>query len=304
MRIFFLIFLISTHIFAENPCTIFTENTLRTNSSNDHKTNLSYLWRNPTHRETIYRFLKYGILKEDPSLAELVFKKMDELIQITPPLSDQEIFRKIKTFIEDQSSHFMDMVNRDEAARRARRVGHVQFLVDSPSEIYVDIGAGDGKIASGLAMMWGLKKDQVFALEVGEYPKMSPNVTWLDYTENFDIPLPSNSLDLSSLLMALHHINDVGPIIFEIHRILKVGGQLLIRETDASDVDTAILSEVLDKMFYVVFSNSREVPLPNNYKSASDWKSIIELYGFKMRKYEDIDENNPFSPFYMIFEKE
>lgn len=164
------------------------------------------------------------------------------------------------------------------------------------------MGAGDGSIAFEMMQQWQLKRENVNGIEVATYPNRK-DINWMSYESNGRIPIESGSIQIITLMMVLHHIDNPGRILAEIERILSHDGLLIVRETDAFNQNEQKLNQVLDTMFYRVFAENSTVPLPNKYKARNDWKTYIEGFGLELEKEVSFEPENPFSPVFLVFKK-
>jgi ubiquinone/menaquinone biosynthesis C-methylase UbiE len=175
----------------------------------------------------------------------------------------------------------------------------------------LDVGAGNGQIVSGLANALGVPSARVYALELAEYPNRAQDVQWIGYNEEGEIPLPDQSVDVITIMMVFHHAPDPQHLITEVFRVLRPGGQVIIRETDASDQATLglksdeviALNQILDNMLYVVFDPNSGVPMMNNYRPGQFWQDLYEKTGFEVEKFQTMEPGSPFQPIYFHLTK-
>ncbi len=175
----------------------------------------------------------------------------------------------------------------------------------------LDVGAGNGQIVSGFANALGVPSDRVYALELAEYPNRAKDVQWIGYDEKGKIPLPDQSVDIVTIMMVFHHAPDPQHLISEVFRVLRPGGQVIIRETDASDQATLglkseeviALNQILDNMLYVVFDPNSGVPMMNNYRPSQYWQDLYEKTGFHVEKFQTMEPGSPFQPVYFHLTK-
>ena len=108
----------------------------------------------------------------------------------------------------------------------------LQLLDPKKDEIILDVGAGNGYIASQVAKYC----DNVYALEPEdkkvEYSKKRfPEVKAFSGNVS-SIPFPENYFDKAFTISALHHFPDATSAIDEMVRVLKAEGRLLIHDSN------------------------------------------------------------------------
>lgn len=182
---------------------------------------------------------------------------------------------------------------------------------DQNSLTLLDIGAGSGRIAAGVAQELGIRLRDTFALELARYPNSRRDIKWISYGDDGRIPLSSESIDLAVTMMVFHHAPDASLLIQEVHRVLKPGGTWIVRETDAGDqpvlnldsLEMISLNQILDNMLYVVFDPNSGVPMINNYRPIKWWKGLLELHGLKVEIFPTKEVGSPFNPVYLVVKK-
>ena len=183
--------------------------------------------------------------------------------------------------------------------------------VKDHSAVYLDIGAGSGQIASGISKELGIKSKNTYALELAQYPNSATDVVWINYDHQGHIPLASESVDIITVMMVFHHAPDPRHLLSEIDRVLKPGGTVIIRETDASNQaylnlnseEMISLNQILDNMLYVVFDPNSGVPMVNNYRPKDFWNQLFKEFNFKVEESQTKEIGSPFQPMYFILKK-
>jgi hypothetical protein len=56
-------------------------------------------------------------------------------------------------------------------------------------------------------------------------------------------------------------------------------------------------------MFYAVFTQQDDVPIPFNYKSKEMWRELFERSGFERITESATETENPFSPVFFVLRK-
>ena len=278
-----------------NPC----RGNVASISSNNQ---FSELWGDPDLKYRMTRFFSQGILKDAPALADKLILLTDKMITANPNASDDEIYGAQRRLIVENWREFQIAFHRDDWMRVHQRVLQLKSLFPMTPRNYFDVGAGDGSIANGMMEEWHLTQNSTFGIEVGQYEHPKP-INWLTYEKNGSLPLPDSSVQAITLLMVLHHIEDPDTVLSEIHRVLALDGLLVVRETDAFNQEEKRFNQVLDTMFYRVFSENPSIPLPNHYQSRLEWREFISNFGFTVQREVVLEPHNPFSPVYLVFTK-
>lgn len=159
----------------------------------------------------------------------------------------------------------------------------------------LDFGGSDGRSVSKLGSKIGTKN--IYVVDTYDYPNKAAGVTFKSDLSEFS----DCSIDLVSSLMTLHHIEDLEPIIKELHRVAKKW--LVIKEHDISV--GSIEADVEDVMHNIYiygnqedFSNEKLRRLP--YKTFDELKNLLEPYFSLVYK---SDTKGPENKYYAVFEK-
>ena len=98
----------------------------------------------------------------------------------------------------------------------------------------LDLGSGTGRFTPALAEEFGGPvygvEPSIRMREIAQDSASHPDVTYLDGRAE-QIPLPDNSCDVALLYLVLHHVTERDKAAFELARVLRPGGRLLIRST-------------------------------------------------------------------------
>ena len=174
---------------------------------------------------------------------------------------------------------------------------------------YLDVGAAEGKITSGISKYLQLDKLHTYACDI--LPMTSTNDFNFIQTKDDKLPFFDSSFDLISVFMASHHFTNLEAMYREIFRIMKHGGFLIIREHDLKKTDTIRFYDIVHALYATVFEDE-ETPehFMSNYiygkyavyKPKQEWIDFIKSIGFK-QPYVTIDTNDQFDAFYAIFQK-
>ncbi len=108
----------------------------------------------------------------------------------------------------------------------------IRLLSPKNEDIILDVGAGTGVIAAEISKLC----DEVFALEpdpkrVNYIKKKHPQVKAFDGTAEA-IQFPEFYFTKIYAVSVLHHFKDKDAALYEIHRVLKHGGLLVIKDSE------------------------------------------------------------------------
>jgi ubiquinone/menaquinone biosynthesis C-methylase UbiE len=168
-------------------------------------------------------------------------------------------------------------------------------LTNSPNSI-LDIGVGNGNVLTSVAESIGLDESVLFGVDTVNYSKNN-NFKHIEY-DNHHIPLPSGSIDLTLIMMVLHHSNHPLSILKEAYRTLSNSGSVIVRETNAYNPDLLEFNILMEYIFYTILL---EIPIhiTDNYFPIEKWETMFKEAGFKYEKLsEKTIEENPFTAAY------
>ena len=136
--------------------------------------------------------------------------------------------------------------------------------------------------------------------EVGEFVQ-------IDYNNPIFIKIPSESADLITLNIGLHHFpqETILPFLNEVYRILRKGGLFIVREHDASPEIIPVL-DLAHSIFNAVTGVS---PLNDRHEIRAfrpilEWRKIIESVGLTDSYLYDIESGDPTIDEMMCFYKQ
>ncbi|HYB04818.1 MAG TPA: class I SAM-dependent methyltransferase [Nitrososphaerales archaeon] len=131
----------------------------------------------------------------------------------------------------------------------------IQLLSPKKDDIILDVGAGTGVIAEEVSKLC----DEVFALEpdpkrVSYIKKNHPQVKAFDGTAEA-IQFPELYFTKIYVVSVLHHFKDKNAALYEIHRVLRHGGLLVIKDSEPGTRKSAFESRAA----HVTFLGSDEL---------------------------------------------
>jgi ubiquinone/menaquinone biosynthesis C-methylase UbiE len=188
--------------------------------------------------------------------------------------------------------------------RLEQRVAQVKAVLgDRQPSSFVDVGCGDGNLTRAMAAAWGLPREAAFGVELFIRPDAKFDEITLVPFDGKTLPFPDNSQELLTLFMVLHHAPDPQALIQEISRVLKPGGRVLVRDHDTTSPGAAKFFELTDRLFYSVFHQYPDIPIPGNYLSLEAWTNEFSRAGLAKEKEFALEPESAFSPFFAVFSR-
>ncbi len=163
----------------------------------------------------------------------------------------------------------------------------------SDSAEYLDIGCGTGYKAKRLGTDLGLPLSQVYGVDVKQWSVLTEDLRKsLDINFEFidtsgSLPFADSKFELITIFMVLHHVTEREKLLAEIHRTLKPGGYLMIREHDCRDAIDYMMADVEHMLYdFIKIDNYDPAKFVNEskmrYLCSDEWTTIIEVVGFKL----------------------
>lgn len=240
----------------------------------------------------VFKVLNYNFNNEE--------KTTQFLTTLSDCLRDNKDFETLRIFLKHNNLLFTS-----EKERVDLKVNDlISFFDFKNTNSILDLGCGNGHVLNSLSEKLNIKN--CYGIDTVNYIK-DITFNYLQYDNN-KIPLNNKSIDVAISLMVLHHTKNPVHYIKELHRVLKTGGSLIIRETDAYNLDLLHFNLLMEFIFYEIIFN---IPVQitrnyfsRNYFSRNEWKSLFLNNGFKLikEKSQNVKEN-PFTPFYFLLEK-
>jgi ubiquinone/menaquinone biosynthesis C-methylase UbiE len=102
-------------------------------------------------------------------------------------------------------------------------------LIPPPGRLTVDVGAGEGRVSRELRArghrVLAIDRSLTMSRSAATHPEQPVPAVVADAVK---LPLRDSAADCAVAFMSLHDIDDVGPAIAEIGRVLAVGGKLVM----------------------------------------------------------------------------
>lgn len=156
---------------------------------------------------------------------------------------------------------------------------------------YIDIGCGSGNKTLKFAQQFGINYKNVYGADISNWGpynqkqyKHKFNFITISKDTGF-INIKTNSVDVATCILMLHHVNNLNNIIKEIKRILKPNGILiLIEHNNYDDYDNLIL-DILHMLYgYLYDKNNRYLADPDYalYFNSFIWDYIWNKHNFQL----------------------
>lgn len=241
--------------------------------------------------------------------------------------SDIDIYVELRKYIRHRPKKSLERYKKhylpcDGYVRFAQRVNYLvrnQILNKDPKfklNNYLDIGCGDCIKTKLIGDLLELNSNKVYGADIPSWSIYSQKerkklpINIIDLEINKKLPIKSNTFNLISAYMVLHHIKNLKLILKEINRILKIGSYLIIKEHDAINSIDYMLADIEHALYDVVY-NEDERFIDEHYGEYYDqfeWNWILSKFGFKciytIHVYSNIDlEPSPTRGYIGIYQK-
>lgn len=180
---------------------------------------------------------------------------------------------------------------------------------------YVDIGCGNGVITEAIGRnVLKLEKSDIIGTDISFWAghnhasEVSEGITFIEMKDPSKLDIESNSIDLVTTFMALHHMSDEiqTNIINEIRRILKPGGLLLIREHDCPNKLISSMINIEHALYEVVLEKLSDAKtfqdtFVGQYRPIRSWTTMFSDMGFSPAGQPVRNLKNYTRPFYQMY---
>jgi SAM-dependent methyltransferase len=154
---------------------------------------------------------------------------------------------------------------------------------------YLDIGCAEGHITAAFVEALEISPERAHACDV---VLQQPNSAFTFTKSEIDhLPYPSESFDLATMFMAAHHFADAGAMFLEARRVMRMGGCLLIRDHNCTDLTQWFFYDVVHALYACVLG-SESTPEEfmdlyaaggfAHYRPREDWIRLACECGFEM----------------------
>lgn len=181
------------------------------------------------------------------------------------------------------------------------RILYIRKMLNRYSEnldTYLDLGCGDCTVTSNIAQEFNFSK--IYGADIIDKPKNIPSdITYIKSTYDH-IPLESNSVDLITCFVCIHHFTDPTTMLCEIYRVLKPGGYLYFREHDVMTRDDQAYIDLI----HIIMSAKNNEPVSFGYYASKEElsKTLISI-GFNHVSTSTYSHHNPQRLYHSLFQK-
>lgn len=226
---------------------------------------------------------------------------------------DLDIYQKLRAIFHTSGSQQERLhrtidedpvINLLQSKRVQRRVGStLKMLRASPfwgtnrrPTAVLDVGCG--RDVHFIAALGQALCCAAFAIDTMWEPGDVPEIPGMTYSrilpDTKTLPFPSDSLDVVTAMMMLHHVPLVDTFLAEIHRILKPGGHLLVREHDCNDPELGVIIDLQHGLHNFVWPDFGQQggASPSvrdfvdehwaHYRSKEEWRAVMANRGFQL----------------------
>lgn len=245
--------------------------------------------------------------------------RFGESLEITLAAEDGVIYQQLREMVypeekgkeltKEEKVYNVGVMSNDQLVTRAgKRANDIARALpyDARPRSLLDIGCADGSITVAVMRKFGIRKEDGHGVDVENLKDgLASDFTFhqLDKKptegQNYLHYLQSDSIDLVVALMSLHHVEDQDNMIKEIHRVLRPGGFVLIREHDCPDDDYGNVLDIMHGLYSLVWSNPIQdinflETYSSTYRSRNEWRDYFKGHHLKLTM-NDNDRNRRFS---------
>lgn len=277
--------------------------------------NFHAIYDNPELREAFFPFLVnvFHLMPED-AFHELIARSVEA------HADDESIYRAIAAGLDDITPFHATLTYAIPALRTQKEVlgSQTAALLDGvgPIDGYVEIGTNGSYIEpvrdrvelSGPVVLLTDKPQTFSPSEMIQRGSLRRNATFVpmgDYDPVAREALPDAAVDLVSSYIGFHHapLERLDPFVESLHRILRPGGRLVLRE---HDVDTDTQDELV-ALAHDVFNVGTHLSWETNadqlrhFRSVDRWTTLLEGHGFRREEGHALQEGDPTDNALLVF---
>ncbi len=171
-------------------------------------------------------------------------------------------------------------------------------------EKYLDVGCGNAEITVAIAKSYNVANvygTDVFPVDKFKQPDESFPIIYFQM-QNDKISLDSETVNLVTAFVAIHHFANFDQMIKEIHRVLTNKGYFYIREHDVPANDTELI-KYLDKLHEGYEEEEGHGGAVAQYFSKIQLRNLLEKAGFKYISEFTYAGKNPQALYHSLFQK-
>ena len=218
----------------------------------------------------------------DPMWAKMI------LVMLQHDKSDQDVFSVIKSHLRYTDSLPAKMYRMSKITDAIYRTVNNKQSID-----LLDVGIGNGNKTLQMKDMLNCRVSGADIPEWGPYKTKKFKFPYKSIQLSpYRIPYGDKSFDCITLVLVLHHANDIIAVINECKRMLKPNGIIAIVEHDTWSDDTNMLIDVQHRIYGDVYDE--KTPYYGSYYNFYEWDIIFSKCGFTpvMMNYLTDDASN------------
>jgi ubiquinone/menaquinone biosynthesis C-methylase UbiE len=257
------------------------------------------LYRNPDSNQQFRTVVKYGSVSDYGRLIQLVGKFYRGPIQEIPKLlnkNDNEIYTELRRKFPRMN---VDSSKRD-GHHAYVMMRHLRHFIDKPQK-YLDVGCNRGTITYEVGRLIGAC--ETYGVDVMD--TSHPDITYRKLKPDGTFDLESESFDLVTASMTLHHVEKLDTCVQEIMRVLRPGGLLFIREHDCWTVMDAMLVDIEHLLYDRVGGDVGSYNM-YHYTNYYGWDELLKPFEHVKSDYYYMNLKNEISPtrsFWAVYRK-
>jgi ubiquinone/menaquinone biosynthesis C-methylase UbiE len=151
-------------------------------------------------------------------------------------------------------------------------------------KLWLDFGCGDGNKTKGIQKYAKFNEKNIYTADIYEWFKYNKNRTlpynFIPIKKNKPLPIKNNKFDIVSLIMVLHHVENIDNLLREMNRIVKKGGFIYLVEHDVfTDID-----KMLVDIEHSLYETDQEQFKKNYYCKCFNYlerRLLFKNYGFE-----------------------
>lgn len=234
------------------------------------------------------------------------------------PLSDIDFVTALKNSFQALPHISEEQEHQREARRAQRRIIDLAALLPQlkESSTVLDIGCADGSLLRSIGERFGTPPERLVGVDV-----LPTDATGFVFHEAdaAALPLADASVDVITVMMAMHHFEHADAVISEMRRVLRPGGVVVIREHDLPRCEGVCEHEFshpfshsfvdLTHILYSCIMNHRETPKAYlstyfvAYRGRDEFKRLFARAGLIEETATDLGPEDPFRAFYAVYKK-
>lgn len=284
---------------------------------NKNGNNLGYVFSNPDERRKIKDFIE-NVLRQ--CNADKFLEIGQEISKHSSPLLNADFYKKLEERLPE-TKPLIPLFSQLSSLKHQRAVisSQIQKLIIHPHTIksYMELGA-PGTYITSLRSFLPIENAVAVCNQASflgfsfnplrKFKSYDRFVPLNDYQPLSEKDFPTNSVDLVSLVIGLHHIppEKLEPFIRSIHRILKPGGFFILRDHDAKDDNTKAIVQAAHTVYNLVAvkaSLDEEISEYRNFQPLSYWIRLLSEAGFQGEGEKLYEQGDPTLNAMMVFVK-